>query len=61
MESKPFTYDLQFVNRLDIMLSQEGQLCITDMDMVYIRLLLRLYPDMFPDKLLVYLSMEGIC
>ena len=61
MESKPFTYDLQFVNRLDIMLSQEGQLCITDMDMVYIRLLLRLYPDMFPDKLLVYLSLEGIC
>jgi hypothetical protein len=61
MEPKPFTYDLQFVNRLDIMLSQEGQLCITDMDMVYIRLLLRLYPDMFPDKLLVYLSLEGIC
>jgi hypothetical protein len=54
-------YDMEYIRKLSIELDMHGRLCITPMDRGYIELLIQLYPQHIPDKLYVYLSMEGFC
>jgi hypothetical protein len=52
-------FDSEYITRLVSELDTYGRVCLTGMDSAYLGLLVSLYPEQIPDKLFVYLCMEG--
>jgi hypothetical protein len=55
------THGYTYIEKLELDLERDGELLIDETERAFLSMMLSVHPEKFPDKLFVYLSMEGLC